>query len=175
MKFSTNDIRLRQVDGLFTFDEKVHIPELVERHHDLRKISPLSVHGLVTIDKDDYIVTFTMEGELVLPCARTLVDVHVPFSYEASEVYTEKDYLDKEDEEEEVHQITGQMIDLRPQLIENMMLKIPYRVFSDEDALEEGDGWNYFTEDEQKQQQAESEPEGDPRLSQLKDLLDEED
>ena len=73
--------------------------------------------------------------------------------------------------EEEVHSIEGYIIDLRPQIIEQIVLQLPYRVFSDEEMIEDGEGWNYFNETEQKQLQRES---IDPRLSKLKQLLDEE-
>jgi len=174
MKFSIDKLELQSYNGPYEFEQTIEIPEITEKNPEIKKISPVIVSGLCTIDKDEYIFTFTMKGNVILPCARTLVDVDVPFEYNGTEIYTTKDYLTAEDEEDEIHSIDGYLIDLRPQIIEQIILQLPYRVFSDEAVLEEGKGWNYFTEAEQAATEAEKSEEIDPRFSKLKQLLEKE-
>src|SRR5699024_5150446 len=171
MKFSIDEVELQSLQAPFSFDKTIEIPEIKEKNEEIKSIDPVRVFGLCTVDKDEFIFTFTMEGTVVLPCARTLVDVNHPFRYEGTEVYTTKEQLTADEEEEEIHPIVGHMIDLRPQIIEQIVLQLPYRVFSDEPVIEEGEGWNYFSEEEQAEQEREK---IDPRLSKLKQLLEKE-
>ena len=171
MKFSIDEIKIQSIQTAFSFHKDIDVSEVKEMNEEIIDITPVTVSGTCVVDKDEFIFSFTMEGTVILPCARTLVEVEVPFSYDATEVYSAKEHITADEMEEEVHSIEGYIIDLRPQIIEQIVLQLPYRVFSDEEMIEDGEGWNYFNETEQKQLQRES---SDPRLSKLKQLLDEE-
>src|SRR5699024_1281492 len=76
------------------------------------------------------------------------------------------------DNEEEIHQVDGEIIDLAPYIKENIILNIPFRVFSEEEVIDEGKDWSYFTEDEKIESDSDK---IDPRLEKLQLLLDKED
>lgn len=73
-----------------------------------------------------------VEGTLVLPCARTLVDVHYPVDLKSTETFLlePSDYEGAEDEE--VHVAENEVIDLIPVMKELILLDIPMQVFSEE-------------------------------------------
>src|SRR5699024_825816 len=168
MKFSTTELRNNTVDGPVVFDEMVDVSELENLNNDIRQIDPVRVKGICTADKDEFIFSFSIEGKMILPCARTLVDVEYPFDIKETEIFSAC-AMDEADEEEDVHPIAEEELDLTPYIKENIILETPYRVFSDEKALEEGDGWSFFEEDEHE---AEQENKIDPRLAKLQNLLD---
>ncbi len=169
MKFSTMEIRNNAFDGPFLFDELVDVSQLEKLNNDIRQIDPVRVKGMCTAEKEELIFTFTITGEMILPCARTLVDVTYPFEINATEVFSMSDTLDQEDEEDGIHPLTEETLDLTPYIMENIILETPFRVFSNEKALEEGEGWSFFEEDELE---AEQENKIDPRLAKLQSLLD---
>lgn len=169
MKFSTMEIRNNAFDGPFMFDEIVDVSELETLNNDIKQIDPVRVKGMCTIDKDEFIFSLSIKGKMILPCARTLVDVTYPFDFEATEIFSTSDNLDEKDEEDGVHPLTEETIDLTPYIKENIILETPYRVFSNEKALEEGEGWTFY---EQEQYESEKENTIDPRLAKLQNLLD---
>ena len=169
MKFSITEIRNRAVIEPFTFDETVDVSELASsNNNDIRQIDPVQVKGMCTVDKDELIFSFTIEGKMILPCARSLVDVPYSFSIDATEVFTTSPQLDREDEENDVHQLLEETLDLKPYIKENIVLETPYRVFSNEKALDKGEGWSFYMEDEH---QEEKRHKIDPRLEKLQQLL----
>lgn len=174
MKFILNQIKKDAFDGPFTFDKKVDISDIIERNNDIRKVYPVHIQGECDLRNEEIFFSFTINGELILPCARTLVDVPYPFEINAVEVFSESPNYGEEEEENEIHQITGEVIDLTPLIQENLLLGIPYRVFSeDEDAMKsspvKGEGWEYSLEEDYQDQQEKA---IDPRLQKLQTLLD---
>src|SRR5690625_150021 len=127
MKFSINEIRLKAVDGPFTFNETVDVSDIIELNNDIRQISPVHVEGICSIDKDELIFTFTVSGEMILPCARTLVDVTYPFTFNMTEVFSTAHHIEEADVEADVHQVTEDMLDLGYYIKENIVLETPYR------------------------------------------------
>jgi|SRR5690625_3825466 len=169
MKFSTMEIRNKSFDGPFTFDQLVDVSELESLNNDIRQIDPVRVKGMCTVDKEEFIFSFMIKGKMILPCARTLVDVTFPFEIQATEIFSTSRELSEEDEEDGVHLLTEETVDLTPYIQENIVLETPYRVFSDEKVLDEGEGWSFFEEDEHEE---EKDKKIDPRLKKLKQLLD---
>lgn len=169
MKFTLMQIRKNTVHGPFTFQQNVNVSELVKLNNDIRQIDKVNVEGVCIIEKKDIIFDLTIKGDLILPCARTLVDVPYKLNIHATEVFTTSQQYTEEDEENEIHQITGEVIDLTPYIKENIVLNIPYRVFSDEKMIDKGEGWSYYVEDEHQEV---NEEKIDPRLKKLQLLLD---
>ncbi|UOR12937.1 YceD family protein [Halobacillus amylolyticus] len=158
-------------DEPFVFEDDVDIRELENMNNDIRRIPPVHVQGQARRRGDDISVTFSIEGEMVLPCARTLVDVDYPFHIEAREEFNLSPYYEKEDDSE-IHPISGEMLDLTPYIKENVILEVPTRVFSDDEeahdqALTEGKGWQVVTEEPEEKKV-------DPRMAKLQSLLNEE-
>lgn len=171
MKWTVNEIRAITAQQAFTFDQIIDVPEVKQRHHEVRDIKPVRVKGNCVIDGDQFIFSLNISGEMVLPCARTLVDVTYPFNINQVEVFSQTPY----DKEEDIHFIEGEVIDLTPCIIENVLLSVPFRVFSDdpevlENAILKGEGWELTIEGEEKEVK---EKPIDPRLMKLKLLLDE--
>lgn len=172
MKFTLNQIFEEAHYGPFEFEETVdvsNIPSTIDI--DIRKISTVQVSGICSIDKDEFIFNFSIKGEVIMPCARTLVDVPYHLDINTTEIFS-TDSTILPDNEEEIHPIFGDIIDLDPYIKQEIILNIPFRVFSDEKVIEEGTDWSFFTEDEKIQADSEK---IDPRLEKLQILLDKED
>lgn len=168
MEFIITEIRQKSFIAPFMFDGMTDVSELELLDNDIRKIGSVQVKGMCTIDQDELIITFTIEGTMVLPCARTLVDVDHHFKNDVTEIFNTARNVSGEAVEDNIHEVTGDLLDLTPYIKENIILETPYRVFSNEKALEAGDGWSYLTEEELKVAAAEK---IDPRLEKLKELF----
>ncbi|WP_084040550.1 YceD family protein [Gracilibacillus boraciitolerans] len=133
--------------------------------NDIRYIEPVLVEGTARMDGEDIICDFQIQGTMILPCARTLIDVPYVFSIDAYESFTTSAYY----EDEEVHLNDSEVLDLMPYIKENVLLEIPLRVFAEKKELEantvkEGNGWTLITGEEKIEKV-------DPRLEKLKSLL----
>lgn len=169
MKLALSQIDKNTARGSYVFENETDVSELVEMNNDIRKISPATVKAICTKQGDEIIFSLNIKGEAILPCARTLVDVTYPFDINADEVYTLSPYYTEEDAENEIHEVKGEMLDLTPQIKENILLEIPFRVFSDDsDAKKnvptEGQGWEIVTEQTEDNSI-------DPRMKKLEELL----
>ncbi|QKY68946.1 DUF177 domain-containing protein [Lentibacillus sp. CBA3610] len=169
MKFPLGQIKKNTDSNPFTFDEHVDVSELESMNNDIREVGSVHVHGTAVDQGDDIIFTFNIDGRMIMPCARTLVDVPYPFNINTVEIFSESPYED-DDSDDEIHPIDGEVLDLTPLIKENILLEVPFRVFSnDENATNqapfEGDGWEFKSEDK-----IERKP--DPRLKKLESLLD---
>lgn len=172
MKFTLNQIYEDSYLSPFQFEETLDvsdIPSMIET--DIREISTVIVSGICSVDKDEIIFNLSIKGEIVLPCARTLVDVPYQLEFNSTEIFT-TDSTVSPDNEQEIHPLTGEVIDLGPYIKEDIILNIPFRVFSNEEVIEEGKGWTYFTEDDKETLDSDK---IDPRLEKLQILLDKED
>ncbi|WP_330948433.1 YceD family protein [Virgibacillus sp. MG-45] len=169
MKFTLGQIKKNAHSKPFSFDGEVDVSELETMNNDIRLIKPVHVYGDCTMSGDQFIFSFTIQGEMVLPCARTLVDVPYPFEIKTQEIFSASPYLENEDEANEIHPVNGEVLDLTPFIKENILLEIPFRVFSDEANTEnnipnKGNGWEVLSEEI-------SEKKIDPRLQKLESLL----
>jgi uncharacterized protein len=109
---------------------------------------------------------------MILPCARTLADVPYEFHIDATELFTLSPYASADDESE-IHPVDGELLDLKPYIEENILLDVPFRVFSDDEevldnAVKQGEGWQVASEDAQQDKI-------DPRLEKLQALLKKDD
>src|SRR5699024_10743783 len=105
MKFSITNLQNEAFTGVVSFDEQVDVFELEIWNNDIKKIDPVRVKGICTMDKSELVFSFAIEGEMILPCARTLVDVPYDFNIQATEIFTTAAHVDEEDEKDGVHQI----------------------------------------------------------------------
>jgi len=174
LKFTLGEIRKNAFNDSFSFEGEIDVSDLVNLHNDIRKITPVRVQGNYALDGEEIIFTLNMSGEMILPCARTLVDVPYTFDIHEVEVFTTSLYIGEDEEENEIHPVEGEVIDLGPCIKENIMLAVPYRVFSDdEEAVKnapfEGEGWTYTLEEDEDD--VERKDVVDPRLQKLQKLL----
>ncbi|WP_188454499.1 YceD family protein [Virgibacillus oceani] len=169
MKFSVAQIKRTTHNEPFTFDGKVDVSELETMNNDIRNIEPVHVSGQCHVQGEQLFFSFTIKGKMILPCARTLVDVPYSFKIRADEVFSLSTYYGEEEMENEIHPIDGEMLDLTPYIKENILLEVPFRVFSDdanakENAPMNGDGWDFISNEKTEQKI-------DPRLKKLESLL----
>ncbi|WP_181348929.1 DUF177 domain-containing protein [Thalassobacillus sp. CUG 92003] len=156
----------------YEFEDDVDVQELEDMNNDIRRIEPVHINGQATMHGEEITFHYSITGTMILPCARTLVDVTYPFSMDVVDVFSTSPYYTAEDDSE-VHPVDGEVLDLKPYIKENVLLEVPIRVFSgDEQAYEqtpdEGEGWQVMDEEPEDDQI-------DPRMAKLQSLLNEED
>ncbi|MCP8616620.1 YceD family protein [Salirhabdus salicampi] len=165
MKFPIRQIKSQSP---FPFEGDVEVKELQDMNNDIRRIPPVHVEGEFHSRGDHIIANFTIDGNMILPCARTLKDVDYSFEIKAEEHFSTSPY----EEDEEIHQVVGEVLDLTPYIKENIILEIPLQVYAN-DVLngdmpkEQGKGWEFVEDQKEKSQKV------DPRLAKLEQFFDE--
>lgn len=157
-------------DKKFPIDEVVNLDEIKEIDKTIRVVSPMHITGRADIDSKKVTFHLHIMGHLILPCSRTLVDVNYPINVETTETFLIKSSMYEADEE--VHQVKGEVIDLKPVLQEILLLEVPIQVFCDEGSPEGGapqSGQDWEVIHEEKKDKI------DPRLAGLAKLLDQND
>ncbi|USK56904.1 YceD family protein [Cytobacillus solani] len=154
----------------FPFDEIVNVHEIKTIDPTIRDASSMHITGRADIDSAKVTFHLKINGHLILPCSRTLVDVKFPINVETTETFLLKD-LDYETEEE-VHRVKGEVIDLMPVIHEILILEVPMQVFctdsSEEGAPQSGKDWEVI-------QERDKEERIDPRLAGLAQFFDQND
>ncbi|WP_102271564.1 YceD family protein [Cytobacillus massiliigabonensis] len=154
----------------FPLDEIVNVGEIKTIDPTIRDASPMHITGRADIDSAKVTFHLKINGHLILPCSRTLVDVKFPINVETTETFLLKG-LDYETEEE-VHQVKGEVIDLMPVIQEILLLEVPMQVFctdsSEEGAPQSGKDWEVI-------QERDKEARIDPRLAGLAQFFDQND
>ncbi|WP_313798781.1 YceD family protein [Cytobacillus sp.] len=154
----------------FPLDEIVNVDEIKTIDPTIRDASPMHITGRADIDSAKVTFHLKINGYLILPCSRTLVDVKFPINVETTETFLLKS-LDYETEEE-VHQVKGEVIDLMPVIQEILILEVPMQVFctdsSEEGAPQSGKDWEVI-------QERDKEERIDPRLAGLAQFFDQND
>lgn len=165
LSFSLHEIEWKIKESLLTFKEVVDLSNLAkEDTNDIRRMDNVAVEGFFSEDGKDILCHLNIKCEIILPCARTLVDVPYQLDIKADEVFSETN----EHEDDEVNLILGETIDLMPYVREHILLNIPYRVFSETAEVETGKDWTFQLEDEAVKAK---ENKVDPRLQKLQELL----
>jgi uncharacterized protein len=166
MEFSLQKIKSQ---APYQFEGEVDVSELEELNNDIRRIPPVTIKGEATIRGDHITFHFDITGTMILPCARTLVDVEYQFTINCIEVFSTSQYhIEGADE---IHEINGEVLDLTPYIKENILLEVPLQVFASNDEEtsnnpDEGQGWQFVDEKKQKEQKV------DPRLEKLSQFFD---
>ncbi|MEB1809976.1 MAG: YceD family protein [Bacillaceae bacterium] len=165
---------IQQLNGFkskgITFDETLDLSDIKKLDPQIRDISPVRVIGEAIFSKN--LISFPLEikGEMTLPCSRSLIDVKFPFHLQVKEVFSLDDHAwISEDEEDDVHTVEGETIDLVPYIMEHILLEIPLQLISkeaDEKGLQSGQDWDLITEENKKERI-------DPRLADLAKFFDE--
>lgn len=160
MNINLSKLLNHQVDEI-VIDEIINIPKEY-LNDDIKDISEVKVKGNIT--NNDYLIELNLNisCNLTLICSISLKDVDFPVNINVNEELSEED-------SEEFNKILNNSIDLLPIIWQNILMEIPMKVVSP-DVKEEnvyGDGWKFITNEEEEDKEI------DPRLSKLKDLLDE--
>jgi len=152
----------------FSIDEIIRVDEIKEDDPTIRKVSPMHITGRGDIDSTKVTFHLKIEGHLILPCSRTLVDVLLPINVETTETFLLKGSV--YETEEEVYQVKDDVIDLMPIIREILLLEVPMQVFSEdvdseEAAPQSGKDWEVVHEEDQSKKV-------DPRLEELAKFFD---
>ena len=80
-------------------------------------------------------------------------------------------------EDEDIHYIDGEVIDMKPVLEELILLEIPMQVFKEdsEGHVQSGKNWSYSTDEDVARQKENDEQKVDPRLADLAKYFDQTD
>src|SRR5690625_6859004 len=108
MKFSLSQIRKNAYEQPYNFSGEIDISDLESENNDIRKAFPTKVTGYCVIEGDEIVFTLTITGKLILPCARTLVDVDYEYTIQAIEVFSTSPYYGEEEEENDIHQLRSE-------------------------------------------------------------------
>jgi uncharacterized protein len=152
----------------FSIDEITRVDEIKEVDPTIREVSPMHVTGRGDIDSTKVTFHLKIEGHLILPCSRTLVDVLLPINVETTETFLLQDSI--YETEEEVYRVKDDMIDLMPIIKEILLLEVPMQVFcedvdSEDAAPQSGKDWEVIHEEDQSKKI-------DPRLAGLAKFFD---
>ena len=133
-------------------DETISVYNIMEVDKSIRNVSPIHVMGTFIMDSTKVTFQLTIEGELTLPCSRTLVDVIYPVKVDTVETFLYKSTYEKL-EDEEIHEVIGDTINLLPIIEEILLLEVPMQVFSENEseetaAMQSGKDWAVVTEED---------------------------
>ena len=153
----------------FTIDETVLVDEIKEIDPTIREVSPMRITGRGDVDSTKVTFHLKIEGHLILPCSRTLVDVKLPINVETTETFLLQGSV--YETEEEAYQVKGDVIDCIPIIREILLLEVPMQVFcedveSEDAAPQSGKDWEVVLEENQSKKI-------DPRLAGLAKFFDE--
>ena len=122
MKWSIHQLRKYSYTD-FTFDETIVLDEIFEQKTDLLALSPVHVVGKMDFSEKKIVFHFTISGVMTLPCSRTLNPVNYPFDMTCTETFfREESYMGEEDG----LVLESDVIDLRPIILENVILENLY-------------------------------------------------
>ncbi|MDG4655821.1 DUF177 domain-containing protein [Ectobacillus antri] len=164
MKWSIHQLNKYRSKGL-TFDETVQFDDLQD-WPEVRDLSPVKVSGKADLGASKYTFHLRIQGTMILPCSRTLVDVPLPFDIQTTEVFLASEEAYEADAN--IHYLQGEVLDLLPVIKENILLEIPMQIFSEaasDGAPTQGQGWQVISEDEKTEKI-------DPRLEVLAKFFD---
>ena len=153
----------------FIIDEIVRVDEIKQVDPTIREVSPMHITGRGDIDSTKVTFHLKIEGYLILPCSRTLVDVKLPINVETTETFLLQGSV--YETEEEAYQVRNDVVDVMPIIQEILLLEVPMQVFCEdvnhEDAApQSGKDWEVVNEEDQTKKI-------DPRLAGLAKFFDE--
>ncbi|OZM58491.1 hypothetical protein CIB95_02680 [Lottiidibacillus patelloidae] len=170
MKWSVFQLNRYRDTGI-NINETVDVSDLMERESQIKKIDPVTVTGRGDIGAGKITFQLHITGEMILPCSRTLEDVEYPLDIHTVETFLLSDNASMY-EDEDIHSIDGETLDLLPYVKENILLEVPLQIFKENieegqetEAPPKGNDWELISENEKPKQL-------DPRLAELAKFFD---
>jgi uncharacterized protein len=170
MKWSVFQLNRYRDTGI-TVNEKVDVSDLMERESQIRKIDTVNVTGRGDISAGKATFQLHITGEMIVPCSRTLEDVHYPLDIHSVEIFLLNENASNY-EDEDFHRIDGETLDLLPYVKENILLEVPLQIFKKDikegqetEAPSSGNDWELVSENEKPNKI-------DPRLAELAKFFD---
>lgn len=181
MKWSLLELNKRR-DETIDLDVQLDLKkELQKRDPQILDLSNITVSGILSVEKNDYLLHYLAEYTITLPSSRSLEPVQVPMKLQVDEVFMTEEQFARRDEmvaAEEIILLEKGLLDLDESVADNILLAIPLQVLTeaerDSESLPKGNDWEVVTEEEHLARQAAAET-MDPRLAKLSELFNEED
>ncbi|MBG9367488.1 YceD family protein [Streptococcus sp. NLN64] len=176
--FHLQEIR-RKPEGI-AFDQELSLlADLQERNPEILDLQKVKAIGQVVYEDGLYFLTYNLSYDITLASSRSLEPVSLKENFPVSEVFGDTADAASLSEEESLFllPIEGDGISLEDSVADNILLEIPLKVLTPEEAEEDtmpaGNSWQVLTEEDFAQQQAAAKEESNPFAS-LKDLFTEE-
>ena len=159
LTFSRNELEQK---GQVEFSEELTLdPGLFQADSRIKSLKTLRISGKGWYEKhwDILAISAKIEGTMVVPCALTLQDVDYPFVGEVKVTYSFGP-----PRQPEFVEVTGDIVDILPEVIKTVALEIPLRVVAKDAGYSKGENWEVLSEAEYWARKKE---EIDPRLAKL--------
>ena len=178
MKWSIGELRRYKEEAL-NFSETIDVNDaLTARDNEVLAVAPVTVDGILSVGKNEYVLHYRLKTIVTVPSARSLEPVDLPLDLSVDEVFMTREQWSSMEEErdEEILVLDNDTIDLTDSIEDNILLAIPMQVFSEEELhatdLPKGNDWEVVSEEDylQKKESAET---IDPRLAKLSELFNE--
>lgn len=151
----------------FLFEESISFDKNAFENCSIKGLEDVIVKGCGNYDPSTarLIVDLDIQGVMILPCSRTLDDVQYHFSVNDTLIYS----FNKVDDDEDVIEVKGDVVDIMPQVFQLIMFEVPLRVVKEGSELQRsGNGWQVISQQELKKSKQDQ---IDPRLAKLKDYF----
>jgi uncharacterized protein len=161
MKINVSSV-MRNVTSSIEADGEVSIPFIEYGNNNIKVLSPIKVHVVVTNNGKNLTVSGNISSKLMLNCSRCLKD----FEYTLDTDF-EEELSNKDDGGDAIH-FDGDTVDLTDMVIDNILLSLPMKTVCSEECkgLCPRCGSNLNIKECNC-----SDEDHDPRFSVLKDLL----
>lgn len=177
--FHIQDIQ-KKIDGI-SFEENLELAdELMARNADILAVSPISVVGRVSFEAGFFLLNYQMTYDITLASSRSMEPVVLSESLPVQEVFVaDEEVLKDQDvvEADLVLVIEEDVIVLSESVADNILLNIPLRVLTPEEAADQnlpsGNSWTVMTEEDYAAKTQKQKEENSP-FAQLQGLFDEE-
>ena len=181
MKWTLKEIQEHRGEPL-QFDETVNCEaSLMKRDREILAVSDIKATGFLLYENRSVLANFQIDYTITLPSSRSLEPVEVSMSVPIFETYVEDEesYETSEELNDIVIPIENNEVNLIPAIEDMILLNIPVQIFTEEELssseLPQGADWSVVSEDDYQQKRAkQKEEQVDPRLAELKALLEDE-
>ena len=167
MKLNIQEIR-KQPEGLY-FEQPLDLSaDLRERNQEILDVKDIVAVGKVQYEDRMFFLDYQLSYTIVLASSRSMEPVELAESYPVTEVFMEgaTNQLDQEVLDDDlVLPIENGEIDLAESVSDNILLNIPIKVLTAEEAGQgfvSGNDWQIMTEEEYQAQQAVKKEENSP-------------
>ena len=179
MKWSIGELRRYKEEAL-NFSETIDVNDaLTARDNEVLAVTPVTVEGILSVGKNEYILHYRLKTIVTVPSARSLEPVDLPLDLSVDEVFMTREQWSSMEEErdEEILVLDNDTIDLTNSIEDNILLAIPLQVFTEEELkssdMPKGNDWEVISEEAYLQKKEESAETIDPRLAKLSELFNE--
>lgn len=177
--FFIHDIQ-KKSEGI-AFEQTLELSEeLKNRDPGILDLSPVTVVGKVRFEGGLFFLSYQMTYDLTLASSRSMQPVLLSESYPVQEIFVANEHELKEQDRIEADLVLiaeDGLIDLSESVADNILLRIPLKVLTPEEALTEempsGEHWSVMSEEEYAEAAQKKKEENSP-FAQLQGLFDDE-